>query len=250
MKQKSSFKRLRISYLGSVFFIAFFLLLNQIIIQFALYQEIQQRNVAGLVNDQELRTQRMFYNVLLLQNPTGYGINYMSIYQLVKQDESVWESTQNAMYISNPSIGLSPDDFSSNAITILMKEQPGYFQLRQAYLHIFALEQLNHPASPDSVRPDVDTIYIGEGKYLQSLVTVYSDLTNQADEKVAHIQLAEITLCTVSFLTLFLEYFFVARKALIFVEKGFQDLDGAISTFTLQKEDLSKETESVPEENG
>lgn len=221
---KRSIHLLVFSYVSAVLLILLLIVSGQVLIQFTLVQEEHQRAVAALINAQELRDQRMFYNVLLLQNPAGHGVDYQAINKLVKDDEQTWEATQTAMYTGNATLGIAPSDFSSTALARIAKARPGFLALETAYRHIFTLEAQHPQVSPDVVRPYVDSIYLADAPYLQSLIAIYSDFAAQADSQVVFVREVEAILFSLAFLVLLCEALLVVRPAIVQLNNHMQML--------------------------
>jgi len=211
---RRSIRILIASYASALAIIVMLLVGSQALTQATLRQEVHDRMVAQQIEAQELRTQRMIYNVVLLQNPTGHGTDYVGLYHSVKADETVWEAVQNAMYQSGSPIDISPGDFSPTALSTIAKAKPSFLSMVAAFHRVFAAEAKDNPASPEVVRPDVGLIYLAEPAYLQSLVSVYSDLTLAADDRVSEIQKGEAVLFVVTVLVLTVEALFIVRPAI------------------------------------
>lgn len=210
----TSIKQLTLAY-ASMFCILLFLLISaQVLVQVALARGTHVRTVAAMIERQEIRTQRMFYNVLILQSPgTPPGQSYMDISHLVLSDEPAWEQIQQAMYAGDARVQISPSDFSASATSMIAKEKSGYITMRDAYRRVLAAEQAKHPAAPEAVRPDINVIYLAEGPYLASLINIYEDVTQEADSYVTSIRTIEVILFLLSAVVLPSEAFFVARPA-------------------------------------
>lgn len=211
---RRSIRLLTFAYASALTVLLFLLISGQTIIQMTLSQEIHERAVAAQIDQQELRTQRMYNKALFLQNPKGSGTNYTALYHAVEADEPTWERVQHALYSGDAGLGISPADFSPSVFSIVTKEEPGYLLMQAAYRHALLLEQRDHPASPDTVRPDIVTIYLQEPAYLQSLVTLYTGFSAQADSQVAFIRTTEAVLFVLALLVLCAEVLFVVRPAL------------------------------------
>jgi hypothetical protein len=221
---RRSIRLLIFSYVSALSIILLLLISGQTLIQLTLIHEQHQRTVAALINAQELRDQRMFYNVILLQNPEGNGVDYQAINMLVKADETTWEATQNAMYTGNAALGIAPADFSSAALARIAKARPGFLVMETAYRHIFLLEQQRPQVASATVRPFVDTIYLADASYLQSLIAVYSDLVSQADQQVGFVREIEEILFALTVLVMLCEALLVVRPAIAQLQKHMQIL--------------------------
>jgi len=203
---KQSVRLLVISYISSVSIVAFLLVSAQVLIQLVLLQEVHTRSIASTINGQELRTQRMFYNIILLQSPGGVA-SYAALTKTVAADATLWEQTQSAMYSDS-------SNYPATAIAALQKGKTDYIAMHDALTRIFAIEKTNPPNSFDLVRPDVGVFYIHESPYLQSLISTYTDLAKSADDYVQSVRVLEIVLFVLMILTLVLEARLVAAPAI------------------------------------
>lgn len=228
MSHRVSLRQLKISYFISVFVIIALLMITQVIIQLTLRQDIHVRSLTQQVNAQELRTERMFYNIILLQNPPGHGVDYAGLTQEIESDVPAWEAFQNALYTGNFALGISLSDFSSVEQAAIGDAKPKYISMDLALHRVLLAEKTQNDSTPDKVRNDVDIFYLGESAYLQSLVTIYTNLVAETDAQVIHIQLAEISLFTLSILTVLAEYLFVVRPGTKSVQDAFGKLQEAI----------------------
>lgn len=225
---RGALRMLIFAYASAVIVALLLLFSAQGLIQWTLAREIHLRSVAAQINAQEIRTQRMFYNVLLLQNPTGHGIDYNAIAALVAADEPTWAATQQAMYAPSALIGLVPGDFDAPAQAVLAREQAGFLKMEAAYARVLAMENAGHPASPDAVRPDVGRIYLAEGPYLNALIAIYTDDVASADSLINVVRIIEIALFVATLLTISCEVVFVVRPALRQIEDQMTQMEQAI----------------------
>lgn len=210
---QASIRQLVFAYLSMFILLLLLLISAQTIIQIALAQETHVRNVAAMIERQELRTQRMLYNVVILQSPgTAPGTTYKSLTDAVQKDETAWEQVQEAMYNGDSQVDIFSSDFSPLATTTIKNERAGYIHMRDAYRRVLAAEQ-SGKATIESVRPDINLIYLDETPYLQSLITVYEDVTKQADNYVRSIRVVELVIFVLSVVVITCEALFVARPA-------------------------------------
>lgn len=206
-----SIRQLIIAYSSALAILLIVIVSGQLIIQISLSQLSHAQAVTAQVEGQELRIQRLLYDVVLLQSPDPH-LDYPAITKAVEQDDATWEQIQDAMYSSNASIGLSPADFGAGATTTLSQARSGYETMRMT-LHRILTAEHNH-ATPDQVRPDVGTFYVLEPTYLHALVSVYGDLVQQADSYTQDVRLLEAGLFVLTLLTLTGEILFVVRPAI------------------------------------
>lgn len=214
---KRTMRTIVISYGTAAAIILILLFSAQIIIQLALMQEQHNRYVASQINQQEIRTRRMYRNAINLQNPAP-GLDYKKITKDLETDAVAWEETQNAMYVGGTSLGLNPSDFSDGSVQALNKGKPHYIVMRDALHRIFLAEDKEEKgASPDIVRNDVGIFFNAEPIFFQSLIDTYDSFAKQADQQVVNVRFTEIILCALTFLVLCAEALFVIRPAMIYL---------------------------------
>lgn len=224
-KTLSSINYLTFAYISMFTILILLLLTGQIISGVAHTQSQHARAVVTSLNEQVLRTQRMFYHVLLLQSPSGtrYPIDYMAVTRQVQADEPIWEQAQ-ANFSKQQRTGPGTFGFSRSGLIILATSQTPFDQMESAYHAIFALEQKSHPAPPDSVRPAVDVIYLNEASYVQDLIDLSSDLTAQADAYSLIVYRTDLTLSILCGVVVAVEAVFVARPAVKSLRKQMEEL--------------------------
>lgn len=213
---KQSVRLLTFSYASTFCILLLLVLLGQTLIQLFLYQAYQGRTIATTIDMQITRTQNMFYNVLLLQSPGG-GLDYLKITQEVEQDERPWEKAQDDLYHEQTG-GIFPS-FSPHSLVLIAQGKPIFVKMEQAYRQIFALEQKEHPASPDHVRPLVDIIYFQEKPFIDSILSLHADLIQESEGRTTIVRNVELFLSGFSILVLLLEAFFVIRPALLHLNR-------------------------------
>lgn len=228
---KQSVRLLTFSYISTFCILLLLVLSGQSIIQLFLFQAYQSRTIATAIDTQIIRTQNMFYNVLLLQSPGG-GLDYLKITQEVEQDERPWEKAQESLYQTQPT-GIFPL-FSPRSLTLIAQSRAVFLTMETAYRQIFALEQKEHPANPDHARPLIDVIYFQEKPFIDSILALHADLLQESEGRTTVVRNAELFLSGVSVLILLLEAFFIIRPALI-------HLNRQLSLFALLQEKRDEE---------
>jgi len=211
---QASIKQLALTY-WSMFAILFLLVAAALALsEVSWFRTIHLHDVSAQVNAQELRTQNMFYNVLLLQSPgVAPGTTYQSITAEVANDERLWEAQQAAMYGNDPRKGVSAGDFDSLASRVLAQEKPGFLVMEAAYRRVLATEHARNPAPPAVVRPDIEIIYLQERPYVASLIAVASDFSTATNGMLQGVRQIVALLASVALLVIIAEAFFVARPA-------------------------------------
>lgn len=222
---------LSFAYWSAIAIIVILLGAAQGLVQWTLAREQHERGVAAQIATQELRTQRMYFNALFLQNPAP-GTDYSVLTARLAADEPAWEATQQAMYSGSDALGIEPGDFSASSLAVIAGERNGFEHMQAAYRHALALEESAHFASPDEVRPDIVVIYEDEPAYLSSLVTIYNDETSAADDLVNLVRLIELVLFCATLAVMTCEVLLVVRPAFKSLNEALHDFNQALANKT------------------
>lgn len=203
------FKRLKFAYYSALTVIAILIVLVQIIIQSALYQEVQTRQLASTMSLQELHSQHFLRNALMSFNPNDKTINPLNISpsQQIQQDLSFLEPTNKHL--------LDVTQTPQPIVQQIIKIQPDFVIMDQAG-HQLLVDIKNRNKKDQSKQ--VTSIFIYEQAYLTGVYMAYLSLTGQADGYVTNIQALEIVLCIIELATLTIE----ARKVIVPAFKDYQ----------------------------
>ncbi len=178
------------AYLSAVVIIVFLITCSQIAIQLTLSQETGTRNLATLMSLQELRSQRLLRNSLLLLAPNNTTVNPLHIdpASQLKSDLAFEEAT-NRQLIGDG----TPVDIATQ-IKVL---QPDFVLMESAGQK--ELSDYTAKNTKDMVA-QIAVIFVHEQKYLQGVYATYTELTQQADASVRVVQILEISIYVVSLL--------------------------------------------------
>jgi hypothetical protein len=209
---RASIKQLTFAYLSMFAIIIGLICAGQVLMTIAHQQETQARALVVQLDDQQLRTQDMFYNVLILQSPgTAPGTTYMSVDAQVAAEEPGWEQVGNSFYTHM-------GDFPTSAQSLLKDGRANFLNMEAQYRSVLTAEKRDHPASITTVRPAIDTIYLDEEPYIKMLVKINAAMAREADAYTDNVRTIELILSIVCVLVVFCEAFFIARPAV----KSFQ----------------------------
>lgn len=187
-------KKINFSYTSAVAIILILITLSQIAIQFTLSQEIATRDVATLMSRQELRTQRILRNSLLLvaANPTDKNINPLQVDPLkqLSDDLTFVEQTH---------------------ATLIREDSPVAGQMQALQPDFRAMDAAGHKILEDRAKQNrqdllkqLAPMFVHEQAYLSGTFAAYLALTSQADDLVVRVRWLElaiyiITICIVGY---------------------------------------------------
>lgn len=206
-----SIKLLSFSYISAVILIICLLLFKQFLF-FTLFQDqVASTQEIIFMNDQETRAERMFYNILELQNPDPRA-NFLPFVSSVKQDNAQWIITQNALYTSSV--------LSSSSKETLLVEKPEFQQMENSIQHILLLEQQRKKNESNIeiatiVRPDAALFFSKEQHYISTLIAARDALITFSSMHLTYMQYVEIFILCSILLVLLCEAFFITRPAIL-----------------------------------
>lgn len=219
MPQRVLFKRLKFAYGSAATIIGVLILLAQIVIQSALYQEVATRNLASTMSLQELHSQHFLRNALMSFDPSNMTINPLKINpsQQIGSDLTFLEATNKRLI----DISQTPQPI----VDQIEKVQSDFVIMDQAG-HQLLIDVKNHNKTNQSKQ--VQSIFIYEQAYLTGVYMAFVSLTQQADGYVNNVRLLEITLCFITILTILIEVFYVVIPAFKDYQKALDDLEQAM----------------------
>lgn len=181
-------KKLHFSYTSAVAIILLLVTLSQIAIQITLLKETQTRDLATLMNRQELRTQRILRTALMLvaSNPMDKSINPLQTdpATALQDDLTFTRQTQTA---------LSGDDAQvSDQMQALQAE---YEQMSTAGYEILADHKRN---DRKTLVTHLAPMFLHEQKYLQGTYQAGLALTQQADDLVNRVRWLELAIYVIT----------------------------------------------------
>lgn len=193
-------QRLFFAYISAVIIIALLLTASQLIIQATLFAEVSSRDQATVLNQQELRTQRLLRNSLLLLSRTDDHTVPMAE---LNQDIPAWQQTEQDLERS----------LSTEHAARLAGAKDDYNKMRDALLTLTAEEKKSSPDQAKVVQ-SIATVFYSQRAYLGTLVTIYSLLSQAADDDVARVRIIELVIYAASLIVLIVEALVVIRPAL------------------------------------
>lgn len=196
-------KKLHFSYASAVAIILLLVTLSQIAIQITLLKETQTRDLATLMNRQELRTQRILRVSLMLvaTNPMDKSINPLGINpaQQLQDDLTFTRQTQTV---------LSGDDVPVSDQMKAMQNE--YEAMSTAGYEILTDHKRNDRAA---VVAQLTPMFLHEQKYLQGTYNAGLDLTQQADDLVNRVRWLELAIYVITILIVAYEVFGIVLPA-------------------------------------
>lgn len=233
------------SYISAVIMMVIVLASAQALIQYTLYREVQSRGVAGTINLQELRTQLLLRNSILLLTDTP---DHAQEIQQLSGTLAKWEAVQDAIYSGNDALNIHQADFPQDGLTAVLKVRPNY-NLMDATLHHLLFLESDPKTNERAIIKDVLTIFSQEIIVLPGLNTLFNDMTLAADADVTQVRFIEIALFALALLTMTVEIVFVIRPAHHRLKFQVGQLNAYVAaTTTPAPEAGEKKTETVTQE--
>lgn len=220
MEQRVSLKQLKTSYFVSVAVILLLLLTTQLIIQLTLHQEVSVRAQSTQLLTQALRVQRIQRNALYFLEAPGDG---GTISQMQMDITSI--DQMEAAFLNG---GLSGDELANIKAT----DDDEKKMIGAADTILLINEEKPYPKNDGSKMKLISNaevqVFSEQPIYLRGLVSANTLLESQTDSLILRIQLVEISLFSLSVLTLLSEYIFVARPGMKSVEEAVSVLQEAV----------------------
>lgn len=208
---RRSLKQFLLAYISAFIVIAFMTIIAQALIQYSLAQTGRQRAIAGIVNRQELYSQVLLRNSILLITPESPATHQKTLSDLHLR-YILWHDTAESMYGNSTAIPITPHDISASDYARLLKVKPDYSEVDTALQQIFVLEQAPQ-VDKKAVGTQVGIMFYHEPVYLTVLVGVYNAEAALTDAAMTLIAQLEIGACLFTLLTLCLEGLLVIRPA-------------------------------------
>lgn len=187
-------KKLHFAYTSAVAIILLLVTLSQIAIQVTLLRETQTRDLATLMNRQELRTQRILRVSLMLvaSNPMDKSINPLGVDPAKQLSDDLTFTRQTQTVLSGDGVPVS-----SQMIAL----QSEYEAMSTAGYEILAAHKKN---DRQAVLAQLAPMFLHEQKYLQGTYNAGIALTQQADDLITRVRWLEliiyiITICIVGY---------------------------------------------------
>lgn len=195
-------QKLKFVYISAVAIILLLITLSQIAIQYTLYEETVTRDLATQLSRQELRSQRILRNSLLLltANPMDKTLNPLQVDPVaqLKDDLSFVEQTHNAL------TGNTPVASQMQAL------QADYQAMDDAGHAMLAAKAIG---DRKSLVAQLTPMFVHEQKYLAGTFAVYTAVTQQADNLVNMVRILEISIFAFSLVVIGYEVFGVVLPA-------------------------------------
>ncbi|MEO6889760.1 MAG: hypothetical protein ABI456_10705 [Ktedonobacteraceae bacterium] len=208
---RRSMRQFLLAYLSAFVVIAFMTIIAQVLIQVSLAQTAHQRAVAGIVNRQELYSQVLLRNSILLITPESPATHQKTVSDLHLR-YILWHDTAESMYGTSTAVPITPHDISASDYAHLLSVKPDYSEVDTALQQVFVLEQAPKP-DIKAVAKQVGIMFYHEPVYLTVLVAVYNAEAALTDAAMTLIAQLEIGACLFTLLTLCLEGLLVIRPA-------------------------------------
>lgn len=187
-------KKIHFVYASAVVIIIVLFTLSQVVIQLTLLQETQTRDLATLMNRQELRTQRILRVSLMLvaANPMDKSINPLGINPAQQLSDDLTFTRQTQTVLTSDGVPVSSQ---------MIAMQSEYEQMSTAGYEILSDHKRNDRAA---VVSHLSPMFLHEQKYLQGTYQAGLDLTQEADDLVNRVRWLElaifiITICIVGY---------------------------------------------------
>jgi hypothetical protein len=195
-------KRTNFAYTSAIAIIVLLITLSQAAIQLTLQQETITRNLATEMSRQELHTQRLLRNSLLLlaANPMDKSFNPLQIDPVaqLKADLTFIEQTQ--------------EDLTTNS----QVAEP----MRALFPDYSALDKAGHQILLDYAKKDrkdlakqISPVFVHDQAYLAGTFAAYLVLTQQADDLVTRVKWLEISIYIINLAVIAFEVFWVVLPA-------------------------------------
>lgn len=198
-------KRLTFSYYSAALIIAILIVCAQIIIQVTLAQEVNTRNYAVLMSRQELRSQRLLRNsILVFAGPKDKDFKPLNVDPegQLKDDLTFLEAANTTLIQTSQ----SPDASSS---------------LQSIQNDFHWMDQEGHQILVDQQKKDmkdmgrqISLLFVHEQNYLSGVYSAYAKLSQQADDYVTRVQIIEIVIFCIAMVVLGFEVLGVVRPAI------------------------------------
>ena len=199
MKKLTSLQRLSLFYIVALSTIVLLSLSGQIIIQYALRQEILERDTANEVIRQRGCANEMIVDAGLIEQFPARSNEYRRDLQSLLRD---WGQVQDSFYTQGHLIETLAT-LSSNALARIHENETSYSSLKTTFQHI---------VDNDIQISDANRILLTEGHIYQQNVSYVFDAANrQADEEVIQVQRIELLIFLAIVVTIIFEYVFVFR---------------------------------------
>lgn len=196
-------------YLSTLGILCCLLLAAQVVIQFALMQALTTQNAYSVLNAQQLRTQRLIRNAILLLDAHA---DRPTLAATLYSDEQAWEVTQDGIEHGNAGLHIAPGDFSGSVHNRLTNVRADYLKMRNALRDL--IETVTAGTATNTVVGGyLAPIFYSGGVYSTALTAAASDVFIESNVYVANIRFIEFGLFVLCILTLIAEYVFVFRPA-------------------------------------
>lgn len=197
-------RRLEFAYKSAWAIIIVLVIIAQAIIQLTLHQEVVTRELATTLSRQELRSQRLLRNSLLLfSDPSDAAINPPGV-------DPVAQMQQDIVFLEGTHARLTSEDVPRSVSEPMRKLQHD-FDLTDVAAH--DLLRLKDSQDNKAKMAALTQVFIHEQLYLSGTFAVYTTLTQQADAQVTAVRLIEIALFVITCATLIVEALAIIRPA-------------------------------------
>jgi len=196
-------KKLKFSYISAAAVVLVLITLSAIAIQFTLLQETRTRDLATLMNRQELRTQRILRVSLMLvaANPMDKSINPLGVDPAKQLSDDLTFTRQTQTVLSGDGVPVSSQ---------MIAMQSEYEAMSTAGYEILADHNRN---DRQAVVSHLAPMFQHEQKYLQGTYQAGLDLTQQADDLVTRVRWLELTIYVISICIIAYEVFGIVLPA-------------------------------------
>lgn len=196
-------KNLNFSYRSAVVIILLLITLSQVAIQFTLLQETKTRDLATLMNRQELRTQRILRVSLMLvaAKPMDKSINPLQVDPAMQLQDDLTFTRQTQTVLA------TDGSMVSDQMTSLQSE---YEAMSSAGYEILADRKRNDRAA---IEAQLIPMFQHEQKYLTGTYNTGLALTQQADDLVNRVRWLELAIYIITILIVAYEVFGIVLPA-------------------------------------
>lgn len=228
MKKPSLIRGFAFAYLSTAIIIFLLISMSQAFLQFGLIpQEIQARNQATLIGRQRGHVLQMTGDVLGLTLYPAYRERLLA--DLQAQDQ-IWEQVQQASIQGNSQLGINPSSFPGDVQAKVASTQGDYTALREIIHQILA----HPPTTTQAGEAYLRAMLLHTAAYTQTFQTIFTELSDNADQRVSTLQRLELFLYCFSVLILLAEGLFVVRPVLKQLAQVFQSIQEIARQVTKQ----------------
>jgi hypothetical protein len=174
-------------------------IVNQILIQSALQNEIDQRYQAVLISRQQSKVNSMFFDLIAIQSLPNYR-PYLTDLEKV---EPQWEKVETSIFTGDASLGI-PEHLPEQIVSIANQETSDFEQLRTIFISADKADKTGH-----LIHIDEGSTLIIVKRYTDAFHVIFVEFSDLADQSVQKSRTISLLLFGLSVFVILAEVFLV-----------------------------------------